>query len=92
MNDGIVENVVQGEKLTGAPTSRSDIRIPSPERIKAAKRGTDKHDEEPIARRVILEEIDMDEDDGIDIDSLAARREYQLILYRAMLGHDLTET
>ncbi len=34
----------------------------------------------------------MDEADGIDVDSLAAKKEYQLILYHAMLGHDLTES
>ena len=34
----------------------------------------------------------MDEDDGIDVDWLAAKREDQLMLYHAMLGHDLTET
>ena len=34
----------------------------------------------------------MEEDDGIDVDSLAAKRGDSLILYHAVLGHDLTET
>ena len=34
----------------------------------------------------------MEENNGIDVDSLAARKEDQLILYHAMLGHDITET
>ena len=34
----------------------------------------------------------MEEDDGIDVDSLAAKMEDQLIVYHAVLGHDLTET
>ena len=33
----------------------------------------------------------MEENDGIDVDSLAARKEDQLILYHAILGHELTE-
>ena len=39
-----------------------------------------------------FEDINMDDDDGIDADSLAAIREDQLRLYHAMLGHDLAET
>ena len=44
MNDVIVENVVQ-DNYIDAPASRSDIRVKSPDRKKAAKRGTDRHDE-----------------------------------------------
>ena len=34
----------------------------------------------------------MEENHGIDVDSLAPRQEHQLILYHAILGHDLIET
>ena len=91
MDDGIAENVVQ-DNFIDAPASRSDIRVKSPDRKKAAKRGTDRHDEEPRPKHFIFENAAMEEDDGIDVDSLAAKREDQLILYHAVLGHDLTET
>ena len=91
MDDGIAENVVQ-ENFIDAPASKSDIRLRSPDRKKAAKRGSDRHDGEPRPKQFIFENIDMEEDDGIDVDSLAARKEDQLILHHGMLGHDLTET
>ena len=92
MDDGIVENVGQVETFIDTPASNSYIRIKSPDRNKGAKRGADRHDEAPSAKRIVFEDINMEEDDGIDVDSLAAKREDQLILYHAMLGHDLTET
>ena len=64
---------MQDETLIDAPASRSDIRIKSPDRKKAAKRGTDRHDEEPNTNQITLEDARMEEDDGIDVDSLAAR-------------------
>ena len=33
----------------------------------------------------------MEDDDGIDVDSLAVKIEDQFILYHAVLGHDLIE-
>ena len=72
--------------------SRSDIRIKAPDRKKAAQRGTDRHNEEPSTKRIVFEDASMEDDDSIDVDLLAARREDQLILYHAVLGHDLTET
>ena len=51
MNEGKAENVLQDETLIDAPASNSDIRIKSPERNKAFKRGTDRHDEEPSTKR-----------------------------------------
>ena len=92
MDDGIVEKVVQDVTFIDAPASRSDIRIKSPDRKKAAKRGTDRHDEEPSTKRIVFEDARMEEDDGIVVASLAAKREDQLILYHAVLGHDLNET
>ena len=90
MDDGIAENVVQ-DHFIDALASRSDIRVTSPDRKKAAKRGTDRHDEEPRPKQFIFENADMDEDDGIDVDSPAAKLEDQQIVYHAVLGHDLTE-
>ena len=57
-----------------------------------AKTGTDRHDEEPRPKHFVFDNAAMEEDDGIDVDSLAAKREDQLILYHAILVHDLTET
>ena len=34
----------------------------------------------------------MEEDDGIDVDSPTTKREDQLIMYHAVMGHDPTET
>ena len=92
MNEEVDENVVQDETLIDAPASKSDIRLKSPDRKKAAKRGTARHDEEPSIKRFVIEDTNMEEDDAIDVDSLAAKREDQLILYHAVLGHDLTGT
>ena len=91
MDGGIEENVVQDDTFIDAPASRSDIRIKSPDRKKAAKRGTDRHEEEPSTKRIVFEDASMEEDDSIDVDSLAGKTEDQLILYHAVLGHDLTE-
>ena len=92
MDDGVVENVVQDDTLIDAPASRSDIRIKSPDRKKAAKGGTYRHGEEPSTKRIVFEDASMEEDRGIDVDSLVATREDQIILHHAVLGHDLTET
>ena len=67
-------------------TSISNIRIKSPDRKTAAKRGTDRHDEEPSIKRIVFDDADMDEDDGIDFDSLAAEREDHFWPYHAVLG------
>ena len=64
----------------------------SPERTKPTKRSTARHEEEPSTKINTFEDTVMEENDGIDVDSLAARKEVQLILYHAILGHDLTET
>ena len=45
----------------------------------------------PRTKHFVFDDAAMEEDDGIDVDSLAAKREDQLILYHAVLGHDLTE-
>ena len=77
------------ESLTDAPAIKSDVRLKSPLRNKATKRrgGTARNDKEPSAKRIAMEEHD-----GIDVDPLAAKNEDQLILYHAILGHDLTKT
>ena len=80
------------DELFDAPKTNKDIRLKSPERRKATKRSTASHDEEPSAERITFEDAAMEENDGVDVDSLAARKEDQLILYHAILGHDLTET
>ena len=80
--------------MTDAPASKTDVRLKSPLRNKPTKRrgGTARDEEEPSAKRITFEETAMDEADGIDVDSLAAKKEDQLILYHAILGHDLTES
>ena len=80
------------EELTDAPATKSDVRLKSPERKKATKRSTARHEEEPSTTRITFEDTAMEENDGIDVDSVAAKKEYQLMLYHAILGHDLTET
>ena len=85
MDDGVAENVVQ-DNFIDATASKSDIRLRSPDRKKSAKRGTDRHDEEPRPKHFLFENADMEEDDGIDVDSLVARKEDQLILYHATFG------
>ena len=91
MDEGIVENVVRDEALIDAPASKSVIGLKVPDRKKAIKRGIDGHDEEPSPKRIAFEDTNMEEDDGIDVDLLAAKREDQLILYHAVLGHDVTD-
>ena len=78
MDDGIAENVVQ-DNFIDAPASKSDIRVKSPDRKKAVKRGTDRHDEEPRPKQFIYDNADMDEADGIDADSIAANWRISLL-------------
>ena len=59
--------------------------------MKASKRGTERHDDEPSIKWIGFEDTKTEEDDGIDVDSLAAKREDQHIRYHAVLGHDLTK-
>ena len=80
------------EELTDAPAIKSDVRLKSPERKKATKRSTARHEEEPSTKRITFEETAMEENYGIYVDSLAAKKEDQLILYYDILGHDLTES
>ena len=80
------------EELTDAPAIKSDVRLEFPERKKATKRSTARHDEEPHIKMPTVEETAMEDNYGIDVDSLAAKKETQLILYRTILRHDLTET
>ena len=54
------------------------------------------HDEEPDTKRIILGDMsdegeagDVDIGDGIDVDSIQARREDGIILHRAVLGQNL---
>ena len=86
MDERVAENGVQDGTLIDAPASKKDTRFKSPDRKKAIQRCTERRDEEPSTKRIDLEDIHMEEDDGIDVDSLAAEREDQLILYRAVFG------
>ena len=80
------------KELADAPATKSDVRLNSPETKKATKRSTARHDEEPNTKRITFEDTAMEEEYGIYVDSLAAKKEDQLILYHSILGHDLTET
>ena len=62
----------------------------TPERRPAVKRGSPIHDDGPDLKKVILGEKS-DEEDGMGIDYLQGKLEDQNIVYRAVLGHDLTE-
>ena len=81
--------VVDEDELTDALATKTDVRLKSPERRKATKRSTARHDEEPSTKIITFEEVAMEEDYGVDVDSLVARKEDQLILYHAV--YDLTE-
>ena len=63
-----MNGAVDEEKLTDVPTTKCDVRLKSPERNKATKRSTARHDEEPSTKRITFEETAMEEDDGIDVD------------------------
>ena len=92
MSMKILSGAVDEEELADAPATKSDVQLKSPERKTATKRSTARHEEEPSTNRISFEDIAMEENYGIDVDSLAIRKEYQLILQHAILGHDLAET
>ena len=62
------------EESTDAPATKTDVRLKSPDRRKATKRSTARHDAEIRIKMITFEETAMEENDGIDVDSLAARR------------------
>ena len=64
---------VDEEELTDAPATKSDVRLKSPERKKATKRSTARHEEEPSTKMITIEDTAVEEHDGIDVDSMAAR-------------------
>ena len=79
-----------------APTLVSERRVKTPVRPPASKRRSVVHDEEPDTKRIILGDMsdegeagDVDIGDGIDVDSIQARREDEIILHRAVLGQNL---
>ena len=56
-----MEIAVDEDELTDAPKTKTDIRLKSPERKKAAKRSTASHDEEPSTTRITCEDAAMEE-------------------------------
>ena len=48
------------EEFTDAPATKSDVRLKSPERKKATKRSTARHEEEPSIKRNTIEDIAME--------------------------------
>ena len=94
VDEDMRDDAVVNDDLTDAPATKTDISLKSLGRKKTPKTSTARHQEELSTKRISFEETAMEdkEHDGIDIDSLAARREDQLTLYHAMLGHDLPET
>ena len=85
-----------GDDLEHAPTLVSERRVKTPVRPPASKRRSVVHDEEPDTKRIILGDMsdegeagDVDIGDGIDVDSIQARREDEIILHRAVLGENL---
>ena len=94
MSDANEQGQEGEEPLIDGPVTASDRRIQTPERKKAVKRSVGIHDEEPDTKKIIIEDDEMDEadeNDGIDVDSIAAKKQDQDILYHAMLGQDLME-
>ena len=88
--------MMQGdEPLDDAPGISTDIRLARmPEKNPAFKRSPGTPDSEPLPKRTLLDPdaaVDMEVDDGIDVDALGEKAEDQKIVCRALLGHDLTE-
>ena len=64
----------------------------TPERIKPIKRSRGIRDEEPDSMKIMLDDDEMEEEannDGIGVDSIAAKKQDQDILFNAILGHEL---
>ena len=84
------------DQLDDAPKRKSEARCKTPDKGKATKRRSIIHEEEPDTKRIILDDDEMepennDQNDGIDIDSIEAKRIDQDIMFRASIGHDLSE-
>ena len=76
------EKAKGGRDIEDAPTLVCERRVQTPVREPASKRRNVIHDEEPDTKRNIVgdrsdkgEEIDVDIGDGVDVDSIQARRE-----------------
>ena len=71
------DDILAEEPLVDAPIGQTDVRLKSPERKKAIKRSVSRHDEEPEAKKLYFYNFEADMEsvnDGIDVDSLAARK------------------
>ena len=71
------EDTLVEEPLVDAPIGQTDVRLKSPERKKVIKRSVSQHDEEPEAKKLYFDNFEADmeaADDGIDVDSRAARK------------------
>ena len=88
------EDVVEEEALVAIPSNKTHKRLKTPERSKPVKRSRGFHDEEANTKRIMLDDDEMEEEannDGIDVDSIKAKKKGQDILFHAIPGHGLTE-
>ena len=81
------------DELVDAPGSSSDRRVLTPARKPAVKRKENIHTDEPDTKKIILDdpEIEQEVTSGMQLNEIMAKREDEIILNKAILGHSLHE-
>ena len=94
MSDEAVDERIEEEALVDGPAGSSDIRLQSPVRRSATKRGSRIHEDEPDTKKTIWddgEDANVKSEDSEELLILKAKEEDRIIIFNAVLGRNLTE-